>query len=926
MTLLQPNRIKYRKSKITRHFTNQDLYELIGITLIGFLLGIFFQKITKSSFKFMWIIVWIACFALGVILILPNRKNNCKNYVLLWRMFLFWIFPKKYGKNSNRETKDLNPYSCLVDESTVQNKLAKNNPLFGKSKDKNYFSVFKLSGLNIWNEDEKTREAFIYGFATCLNTIKAKVTFVKMEEKQDFSENIKYILNKEKNTIHKSDFWKQYYEYNKNDFIKLNSDLLTDAFYIIINSYKINELNNNIESLIDKFNLYNISLEKLSNKALLMFLNRLNLFNVDEDQINNYLIDLESNFNKENSLDDLFSYETVEFKNTHFIINGNNFYRINCLNKLPYELNERWIRDIFNAKGMCIWNNFPYDTALANKNLDKSMLASIDNSSVSRSATTSIVGTLDEQATVDMIYQINRDEFKLFNTNFFVINKAESLKDLNNIVRINKNIVSKNNIKLNDLWFRQFFGLMEIVNYPFEQLNKESYQITSLNLALGWPFENDDHNDKNNMLLGFSENTKSPISFKLFDLFHSNRTNFNMFVNGKSGAGKTTFTKKLLVSLLSANNKITIIDPQAEYLKLAKDLGGQIVDLGTGKETTINPLQVRNWIKDDDNSIVAIINNHISWLETYFKTLIPEMKIKNNDWILLQSIIKDFYEYKGLYKAKDIKEISNKEWPIMSDLIKFIKSYKTTKLNNSEIKEIAKKDILDNLTSLFEDNGRYEKMFNGHTNIELNNDFVVFNTQNLISGADDIAAKLGTMCLLNFVNEIVFGNYINNQRKIEEYKIKHNLKIISTKEIDEIVSYNAIIVDEAHLYIDPDNPIILKYMVQMTKTVRKFNAGMIFTTQNPGDFTTNNSTAQDASRIIQNCQYSVFFGLKDQDIDKVQILFKNSNQLLQSEIRYLSNAKYGKCLFAFTNNKRIKLEIFYNKLEQEMFFNFLNEN
>ncbi|GAA8717984.1 hypothetical protein oki361_26000 [Helicobacter pylori] len=96
------------------------------------------------------------------------------------------------------------------------------------------------------------------------------------------------------------------------------------------------------------------------------------------------------------------------------------------------------------------------------------------------------------------------------------------------------------------------------------------------------------------MLLGFSENTKSPISFKLFDLFHSNRTNFNMFVNGKSGAGKTTFTKKLLVSLLSANNKITIIDPQAEYLKLAKDLGGQIVDLGTGKETTINPLQVRN--------------------------------------------------------------------------------------------------------------------------------------------------------------------------------------------------------------------------------------------------------------------------------------------------------------------------------------------
>lgn len=923
MELLQPNRIKHRKSKLTRHLTIQDLYELIGLTTVSFFIAIGFQKLFGEQFKWTWIIVWLILFGIGILLILPNRKNNCKNYVLIWRMFLFWIFPKKYGKKAKRDSIDLNPYSHFVDEGIIMNKLAKQNQLFGKHTAKNYFSVFRLNGLNIWNEDERTREAFIYGFASCLNTVKSKITFVKMEEKKDFYKNISYIKKIQEDTKHKSAFWKKYYESNINDFLKLNNELLIDTFYVIINGYSISDLNSNVEILMDKFHLYNVHLQKLESKELLMFLNRLNLFEIRDEKIDKFLLNFENHLNDEGSLDDFFNYESIEFKKTHFVINEKDFYQINCLNRLPYELSEKWIKDIFSASGTVIWNNFPYSTALANKNLDKSVLASVDNAAVSRSASTSVVGGIDEQATMEMIYQINKNEFKLFNTNFFIVNKATNLKDLNKLVRHNKNTVSKNKIKLNNLLFRQFFGLLEIANYPFEQLTRESYQITSLNLALGWPFENDDHNDENNFLLGFSENTKSPISFRLFDLFHGDRTNFNMFINGKSGSGKTTFTKKLLVSLLSANNKVTIIDPQAEYLGLADKLGGQVVDLGTGKDTTINPLQIRNWIKDGNDSTIAMINAHISWLETFFKTLIPEMKTENYKWILLQQVLKDFYKDKGFYKL-NLKKQKDKDWPIMSDLISYIKNYKTSKLNNAKAKDIVLKNIYDILHSLFEDFGRFESLFNGHTNVVLSNDFVVFNTQNLVNGGDDMAAKLGTMCLLNFVNEIVFNNFQNNKKRIEEFMKKHNLNLITTKQMDDIVSYNAIIIDEAHLYVDPDNPEVLKYFVQMTKTVRKFNSGMIFTTQNPGDFTASGSTTQDASRIIQNCQYAVFFGLKDQDIDKVQLLFKNSTQLLQSEIRYLANARYGKCLFSFTNNKRIKLDIYYSKLEQEMFFNFIN--
>ncbi|MEX1817167.1 hypothetical protein, partial [Metamycoplasma hominis] len=89
---------------------------------------------------------------------MPNRKNNCKVYVLIWRMFVFWTIPKRFVKNvqnnSFRSSLDLNPYSCLVNEYVVKNKNSKISFYNPRNDKENYLAVFKLNGLNIWNEDE----------------------------------------------------------------------------------------------------------------------------------------------------------------------------------------------------------------------------------------------------------------------------------------------------------------------------------------------------------------------------------------------------------------------------------------------------------------------------------------------------------------------------------------------------------------------------------------------------------------------------------------------------------------------------------------------------------------------------------------------------------------------------------------------------
>ena len=920
MTQLQPSRIKNRSSKVWKKFKTKDVVEFTIILITSFFIAYALSKLINV--KFIFFAFWVPTFLLGLILILPNRKNNCKIYVLIWRMFVFWTIPKHYKKDNSKNIRasiDLNPYSCLINEFTVKNKNAKISFYNPKNDKENYLSVFKLNGINIWNEDQITQEAFIDAFAKTLNTIAYKISFVKLEEKVNYDENIKYIKSKE-NKLHNDSLWKNYYELNIQDFFKQNNEALQNNYYLIVNGDSLSNLNESLEIITDKFNDTGISLEKLENIKLLTFLSNLNLFEIDKKAIDTYCENIEAKYGKENALDDLFIYEETIIKQDHLIIN-NNLVRISCLNSLPFELNEKWVKTLFSIQGTCVWNNFPLSEDFANKKLDKSILASIDTTNATGSPVSNMVGSIDEQATTHMALQVNRDEYKLFDSNFFFVIKDKNIGELNSKYRITKNIASKKNITLNDLRYRQLLAFSEVCNYPFERLDKEYYQITSVNLSLGWPFESENHNDNNNLLLGFTDNTRMPISFKLFDMSHSNRTNFNMFVNGTSGMGKTTFTKKLLTSILAANNKVVIIDPQGEYTELATKLNGQIIDLGIGKNTIINPLQVRNTLKDSSKSdVISLINNHLSWLESFFKTL---LNIEPHKWILLQNVIKDFYKDNKIYKLNDIDHLETSKWPTMSDLINYMSKYKTDHLKNSIVKKSILDDLGENLTFLFENNGRYQELFNGYTNISLDNDFVVFNTQNLINGADNIGAKLGTMCLLNFVSEIVFNNWTCNEILKREYLAKNNIRLMNTKQIEETIKFCAVIVDEAHLYVDPDNPSILKYMVQMTKTVRKFNAGMIFTTQNPGDFTVTSSTTEDASRIIQNSQYSVFFGLKDSDIEKVQTLFKNSNQLLNSEIRYLTNHKKGKCLFSISSNKRMRLNIYYNQLEKEMFFSYI---
>ncbi|MEX1817174.1 hypothetical protein VZ228_03330, partial [Metamycoplasma hominis] len=117
-----------------------------------------------------------------------------------------------------------------------------------------------------------TREAFIDSFAKTLNILTYKVSFVKLEEKVNYEENIKYIEAKQAKQINNNAMWNNYYDLNIKDFSNLNKEAISNNFYLIVNGENLNDLNEYLEVIIDKFQDTGIGLEKLHKARLLTFL------------------------------------------------------------------------------------------------------------------------------------------------------------------------------------------------------------------------------------------------------------------------------------------------------------------------------------------------------------------------------------------------------------------------------------------------------------------------------------------------------------------------------------------------------------------------------------------------------------------------------------------------------------------------------
>ena len=184
---------------------------------------------------------------------------------------------------------------------------------------------------------------------------------------------------------------------------------------------------------------------------------------------------------------------------------------------------------------------------------------------------------------------------------------------------------------------------------------------------------------------------------------------------GTSGAGKSFYTKLLILRYRLMGIKQYIIDPEREYVSLSEQLQGTRIIIGPNSNTYINILEIRKEsIEDGENGYLATkIGKLIGFFNLIFGDLNEEEKALIEEKLIETYKEKNInFDDKSLYKKENKKLVfkSKKDMPILENLHNILKKDKKTEKFAIKLIPFVKGSM---------------KFFNNYTNIELKNELII---------------------------------------------------------------------------------------------------------------------------------------------------------------------------------------------------------
>jgi DNA helicase HerA-like ATPase len=418
-------------------------------------------------------------------------------------------------------------------------------------------------------------------------------------------------------------------------------------------------------------------------------------------------------------------------------------------------------------------------------------------------------------------------------------------------------------------------------------------------MSAGFPFTKTYFNDSNGYMLGVDIHTSLPIFYDPFTLNNS-RTSHNLAIISSTGGGKSFTMKKMIVNEFARGTKIFIFDAENEYKKLVKENNGEYIDLYSKKGGIINPLQIRFIAGDDEQDVKEIdcpLAKHLGFLEAFFKSAFED--ITEKELVMLLAVVEKLYNKKGIYKNTSINTLQSlkpEDYPTFSDLYNFLPEYSKELKSNEKKKLIEQLDIL--LSRFLTGTDSY--LFDGYTNINLDNDLIAFNLQELLYSENQRLINTQTLNLLTYLNNSIVANKINNDKiKLEDRK------------------HVMIIVDEFHLFIDENNFEVLRNFGQLARRIRKYSGSLVVSTQSIKDFVGSNQILRHSTAIFNNCQYQMIGMLKEDDLKAYLDLFKQ-NPLTDTQKTFLLSSKRGEFLLNVDSKTRLRVKVEATELERKM--------
>lgn len=855
----------------------------IGVILIEIALscGITFGFI----FLEWWIRILIAFSILFILVLLTipySKTNDVRMYKLWWYRIQFLIAPKKYYN-----TKDLNPYQ------QIKNKyIFTKQPKDGKA---HYLTMVKIRGLDFSTLDETDAQIKLDQFHVFLTQLKKHFSIAKINQKYSLSFQVKYlknILQKNKENYDHALISEKEFKTKKEQIQnqlhilenldqELNSSSLQPNFYLVLYDINDEELAKTVLDCIHQLEAIGLFANEIKINDQINVIK--NIFSPIEDNISNQTIE-----DNQLNLDKIFDFNSIEFKKDHLVINNQLLLSFQSISDYPIEIDYYWLSHIFlttNANIIFNAKQIPQPTAL--NLINKAIVNSASNEFNEKKQVQKMQYATINEGFKQMAQDIVKQDQCVFKTNILILNYDVDHKDLIKTNRQIEKVFNAKSIKLNRLNYRQFEALNSFLPKINDSLiNHIGREIPSRTLANGYPFLNNNLDDQHGMILGTNW-LKEPIIFDPFVL-NPNRKNHNMVILGSSGSGKSYLAKKMINWFAMTNKKVFILDVEKEYQNLTKIYDGNWIDIGSGTNGIINPLEII--ISDDNLSTNDLILNHLLILESFFQILFPE--ISNQQLRYLINLIKNYY-FENEYYKKNLSKLQAQDWPIFTNIYEYAQSKKNKIIksyNNLDIQYIH-----ELLRSELSTEGKLAFLYNKHSSININQKIACFDLNSLFEKNNQRIIQAQLFLSLN---------YIQKEVKDNDYT-KDSL---------------AIIIDEAHLLIDENNPIALDFVYQMVKRIRKRNGGIIIISQNPDDFMANESIAKKTKAILNNTQYSFFFNLSPNNVKDVTEMYKSyGSGISEDERLFIAKAKRGQALFFVSGFDRHKVDVFVSKDESKNF-------
>ena len=432
---------------------------------------------------------------------------------------------------------------------------------------------------------------------------------------------------------------------------------------------------------------------------------------------------------------------------------------------------------------------------------------------------------------------------------------SQSKKDLEYMLNKVEGILQSRGMQTRRAYFRQEQAFKMCL--PFfcdikEVKNVAKRNILTSGLLSTYPFITSTVCDENGIFIGANINNNSLV---FIDKYNNNKyKNSNMCIFGTSGAGKSYYTKLLILRYRLLGIEQYVIDPEREYENLCKNLDVVLLKIGPNSDTYINIFDIREEsLEDNQNGYLATkIGKLIGFFNLVFGNINEEEKS------IIEEKLIETYKRKGinfddetLYKENDKDKINikrkfkeTKDMPILEDFYNVLSEDKKTEKLRIKLIPFVKGSL---------------KFFNNYTSIKLDNKLIIADIYEL--GEENL--KYG-MCL--FIE--LFWDKIKKDRKIK--------KSIYLDEIWRLIGVTS-------------NKDVASFIYKIFKTIRKYGGSAVAITQDVSDlFSLENGTY--GKSILNNSSIKNFFSLEEENLNILQ-QYENISDREKIEIKSLKRGE-----------------------------------